>query len=121
NLISNSIKYSSTGIIKFEVKYDVLNNHVIFRVSDQGKGIRKEEMVNLFKEFGRTSNSLGEINSTGLGLCVCQKLANLLGGSVEVTSEYKKGSTFTFTHPMNLGYNKISKNTSQLTDNVTCP
>lgn len=104
NLISNSIKYSNTGVIKFKVSYDGVNNNVIFQVTDQGRGIRKEEISNLFKQFGRTSNSVTDINSTGLGLCVCQKIANLLGGSIEVTSEYRKGSTFTFVHPIKLGY-----------------
>jgi signal transduction histidine kinase/CheY-like chemotaxis protein len=104
NLISNSIKYSNTGVIKFKVTYDSDNNNVIFQVTDQGRGIRNEEICNLFKQFGRTSNSVTDINSTGLGLCVCQKIANLLGGSIEVTSEHKKGSTFTFVHPIKLGY-----------------
>jgi signal transduction histidine kinase/CheY-like chemotaxis protein len=104
NLISNSIKYSTTGTIRFKVSYDETNNSVIFEVSDQGKGIRKEELSNLFKKFGRTSNSVTDVNSTGLGLCVCNKIANLLGGLIEVKSEYKKGSTFTFIHPIKLGY-----------------
>jgi signal transduction histidine kinase/ActR/RegA family two-component response regulator len=109
NLISNSIKYSNTGVIKFKVTYDDINNNVIFQVSDQGQGIRKEELSNLFKEFGRTSNSVTDINSTGLGLCVCQKIANILGGSIEVSSEYKKGSTFTFIHPIKLRTNITNK------------
>lgn len=104
NLISNAIKYSNTGVIKFEVSYDSENNTIIFQVIDQGRGIRNEEITNLFKQFGRTSNSVTDINSTGLGLCVCNKIAALLGGSINVTSAYKKGSTFTFTHPIKLGY-----------------
>jgi CheY-like chemotaxis protein len=102
NLISNAIKYSNTGVIKFRVLYDDASNAIVFQVIDQGRGIRTEEIPNLFKQFGRTSNSVTEINSTGLGLCVCQKIANLIGGTIEVSSEYKKGSTFTFTHPINL-------------------
>jgi signal transduction histidine kinase len=107
NLISNSVKYSKTGTIKFVVNYSNRNNCIYFKISDEGKGIRKEELCNLFKEYGRTSNSTHDINSTGLGLCVCQKIANLLGGSIEVCSEYRKGSTFTFIHPVKLGYNII--------------
>ena len=118
NLISNSIKYSNTGIIKFKVSYDNINNNVIFQVSDQGHGIRKEELSNLFKEFGRTSNSVSDINSTGLGLCVCQKIAHILGGSIEVSSEYKKGSTFTFIHPIKLkSYIKDEKITKEFSIN----
>jgi signal transduction histidine kinase/CheY-like chemotaxis protein/PAS domain-containing protein len=104
NLLSNSIKYSCTGTIKFKVTYNVDSNAIMFQVIDQGQGIRKEEIPNLFKQFGRTSNSVTDINSTGLGLCVCQKIAVLLGGSIQVSSEYKKGSMFTFIHPIKLGY-----------------
>ncbi len=110
NLISNSIKYSNTGTIRFKVLYDNTNNSIVFQISDQGQGIRREEMSNLFKRYGRTSNSLSEVNSTGLGLCVCQKIATLLGGSIEVSSEYMKGSTFTFVHPIKLGYSLLNVN-----------
>jgi CheY-like chemotaxis protein len=79
----------------------------VFQISDQGKGIRKEELDNLFKTYGRTSNSSSDINSTGLGLCICQKIANMLGGTINVNSEYKRGSTFTFTHPIKLNTSKI--------------
>ncbi|VBB18580.1 hypothetical protein YASMINEVIRUS_1043 [Yasminevirus sp. GU-2018] len=113
NLVSNAIKYSSTGTIKFRVGYDGDANTIVFQVSDQGRGIRREEIPNLFKQFGRTSNSVTEINSTGLGLCVCQKIASLLGGSIDVTSEYRRGSTFTFTHPIKLGYSGTRTDTEQ--------
>jgi signal transduction histidine kinase/CheY-like chemotaxis protein len=119
NLISNSIKYSNTGTIKFKVKYNTNSNDISFEVSDQGKGIRKEELSNLFKPFGKTSNSGNMINSNGLGLFVCQKIANLLGGKIDVHSEYKKGSTFTFTHPIKLGYsNPNIRNNMNIRKNI---
>jgi signal transduction histidine kinase/CheY-like chemotaxis protein len=107
NLITNAVKYSNTGTIGFNVSYDKNINSVVFQISDQGKGIRKEELDNLFKTYGRTSNSSSDINSTGLGLCICQKIANMLGGTINVNSEYKRGSTFTFTHPIKLNTSKI--------------
>ncbi len=110
NLISNAIKYSNTGTIKFEVFHDPTLNNIIFKISDQGKGIRKVELCNLFKKYGRTSNSTTDVNSNGLGLFVCQKIAHLLGGSIETMSEYKKGSTFSFVHPIKLGYSGIKSN-----------
>lgn len=102
NLITNAIKYSNTGTIGFNVSYDDNINSIIFTISDQGKGIRKEELNNLFKTYGRTSNSTPDNKSTGLGLCICQKIANLLGGTIDVKSEFNRGSTFIFTHPINL-------------------
>ena len=102
NLITNAIKYSNTGIIEFNISYSEERNSVIFKISDQGKGIREEELDNLFKTYGRTSNSIPDSSSTGLGLCICQKIAKLLGGTIDVNSEFKRGSTFTFTHPIRL-------------------
>lgn len=114
NLINNSIKYSYTGTIKFKITYDETINSVHFQISDEGKGIRKEELDNLFKKYGRTSNNTHDVNTSGLGLYVCQKIANLLGGSIEVQSEYKKGSTFTFIHPIKLGYSTSEQNIEPL-------
>ena len=95
NLVSNSIKYSNSGSIVIHVHK---KDYVHFEIKDTGKGIKKSEINNLFRDYGRTSNS--DIDSNGLGLCVCQKLSNLLGGYIEVKSEYKKGSSFTFVHPI---------------------
>jgi two-component system capsular synthesis sensor histidine kinase RcsC len=115
NLMSNSIKYSNSGSITVAAYYDSHLNNMCFDIKDEGKGIRKSEINNLFKDYGRTSNCTPEISSNGLGLCVCQKIATLLGGSIEVRSEYKKGSTFTFVHPINLSYSNSSKS-DDLTD-----
>jgi signal transduction histidine kinase/CheY-like chemotaxis protein len=124
NLISNSIKYSNGGTIILATCYDPELNSVCFEIKDTGKGIRKSEMNNLFKDFGITTNSIPGINSNGLGLCVCQKIADLLGGSIEVRSEYRKGSTFTFVHPINLTHSSSTESTdltdSEIQDNILC-
>lgn len=114
NLLSNSIKYSKAGTINLEIKYK--DKNLIFIISDQGKGIRKEEIHNLFKTFGFTSNSYDSY-SNGLGLSVCQKIARLLGGNIEVQSEFKKGSTFTFTHPIKLSNSSSNPDLSELIEN----
>lgn len=116
NLISNSIKYSNSGSIILSTFYDPDVNCIGFEVRDEGQGIRKSEINNLFKDFGTTTNSIPGINSNGLGLCVCQKIATLLGGSIEVKSEYHKGSTFTFVHPIDLNHSGSSSGTTDLTD-----
>lgn len=111
NLISNSIKYSDTGNVILDVEYNEKEHGINFKISDEGKGIRRTEMCNLFKDFGQTSNSFNS-KSTGLGLCVSQKIAHVLGGNISVTTQYKKGSTFTLFHPIKLGAsgNKIKEN-----------
>ena len=99
NLVSNSIKYSNYGKINIDIIYDTINHGINFEIKDEGKGIKDIEVCNLFKEFGITTNSHNN-KSNGLGLCVSQKIANLLGGKIIVDTEYNKGSTFTFFHPI---------------------
>lgn len=113
NLLSNAIKYSKSGIIKLHIQYE--KDNIIFKISDQGKGIRKEELNSLFKDFGTTSNS-NNVNSNGLGLCICQKLARLLNGNIEVLSQYKKGSIFTFNHPIKM--KNLSSNPKRNIDKI---
>jgi signal transduction histidine kinase/CheY-like chemotaxis protein len=104
NLISNSIKYSDQGTISLNVTYDEDTHGVIFSIIDEGIGIRDDEIGRLFKDYGQTSNSFKfNIDSNGLGLCISQKIANLLGGYITVKSEYKKGSQFIMFHPIKLG------------------
>jgi signal transduction histidine kinase/CheY-like chemotaxis protein len=112
NLISNAIKYSDTGTIVICVYYDEEEHGVIFKISDEGKGIKQHEVANLFKDFGQTSNSFCK-KSTGLGLCISQKIANLLGGNISVDAEYKKGSTFKLYHPIKLGSSNSSLDTGK--------
>jgi signal transduction histidine kinase len=101
NLLSNAIKYSDKNDIIVKVEY--LNNNVLFHVVDEGMGIKTNEFHKLFKTYGQTSNSFNcKVDSQGLGLCVSQKMAKLLGGQISVKSKVKKGSTFTLTHPIGL-------------------
>lgn len=103
NLISNAIKYSRGNKITINVLHDNIDQMVIFSVEDTGVGIKKEELCHIFKKFGKTSNSSKYKNdSTGLGLYISQKLARMMGGNINVTSEYNVGSTFAFHHPSNL-------------------
>jgi signal transduction histidine kinase len=104
NLLSNAIKYSEKGNIILNVSHDNIKNTILFSIIDEGLGIKSNEIKNLFKTYGKTSNSPRKnFNSQGLGLCVSQKIANLLGGHITVKSEYNKGSTFSFNHPVKLG------------------
>lgn len=102
NLISNAIKFSTSGEIKLSIGYDNFDHGIKFSVIDHGEGIKKEELPNLFKQYCHTSLS-DKFNSNGLGLYVSQQIAHLLGGHICVVSEHKKGSTFTLFHPIKLG------------------
>ena len=70
-------------------------------VIDTGIGIRNEDIDLLFKPFQQVqTGSERHFEGTGLGLSICRKLLNLLGGKIEVQSEWGKGSTFSFTLPV---------------------
>jgi signal transduction histidine kinase len=113
NLISNAIKYSSgtNSKVIIEVEYNEPCHGIVFKVSDSGMGISQQDMSQLFKQFGKTSNSFKfNIKSNGLGLYLSQKIAHLLGGYITVKSEPKKGSIFSFYHPIKLGSSGIFVN-----------
>ncbi|HWA51905.1 MAG TPA: GAF domain-containing sensor histidine kinase [Patescibacteria group bacterium] len=101
NLISNSIKYTPTGGL-VKVYATKVNNEIHVSVSDNGIGIKAEDLSKLFTKFGRLDNSLtgvAKAPGTGLGLYITRKLVELQGGKIWVESEYGKGSKFIFTLP----------------------
>lgn len=102
NLLSNAVKYTKQGIITLTVKgiweEDTFSLHM--SVSDTGIGIRKEDQAKLFGSFQRLEEEKNRyIEGTGLGLNITKQLAELMGGSIKVKSEYQKGSCFTVVIP----------------------
>ena len=93
NLIENAIKYTHSGDIILDVAGD--DKLVTVSVQDTGIGIPAEDLPHLFQKFYRVDNTdTREIGGTGLGLYLCRRLAEVMGGHLRVESEYKKGSTF---------------------------
>lgn len=91
NLISNSNKFTDFNgriIVSFVVKDDL-----IISVEDNGIGIENSHQKKLFQPFFQVENGK---NGYGLGLAICKKLVNLLGGEISVESEKDNGSVFTF-------------------------
>jgi signal transduction histidine kinase len=71
------------------------------QVSDTGMGIKPENLSTLFQPFRQLESGLARNHEgTGLGLAICRRLADLMGGEMEVSSEWGKGSTFSFTLPL---------------------
>ena len=98
NLIENAIKYTLQGDVIVDVDGD--DTHVRISIQDSGIGIPAEDIPHLFQKFYRVDNSdTREIGGTGLGLYLCRRLAEVMGGQISVQSEYKKGSTFTLEVP----------------------
>lgn len=98
NLIENAIKYTPSGDVIVDVGGD--ETHVTISIQDSGIGIPTEDIPHLFQKFYRVDNSdTREIGGTGLGLYLCRRLAEVMGGQIKVESEYKKGSTFSLVLP----------------------
>lgn len=101
NLLTNAVKYTDKGFIKYRVECinDFKNNQtkLIITVTDTGRGIKKEDIDRLFKKFERLEEDRNtSIEGTGLGLAITESLAELMGGKITVISDYGKGSTFKF-------------------------
>jgi PAS domain S-box-containing protein len=93
NLIENAIKYTPKGDVVIDVTGDT--THVVLSITDTGIGIPREDQAHLFQKFYRVDNSdTRQIGGTGLGLYLCRRLVETMGGRIWVESEYKKGSTF---------------------------
>ena len=102
NLGNNALKYTERGSVRIDVTALPHNGQtaIAFNVSDTGIGIKPEDQERLFNAFEQLDrSSTRKYEGTGLGLHLCRNLAHLLGGELTVTSEYGKGSTFTFMLP----------------------
>ena len=102
NFISNAIKFTEHGEVRVFVDSCGDPSLIRFGVSDTGIGISAADQERIFEEFTQVPNPMqGRVKGTGLGLPLCRRLAQLLGGDVTVTSELGRGSTFTATIPVN--------------------
>jgi signal transduction histidine kinase/DNA-binding response OmpR family regulator len=99
NFISNALKFTELGEVRVSASSD--GRLVTFRVSDTGIGIAPEDQERIFEEFEQVPGPLQkQVKGTGLGLPLCRKLAQLLGGDVAVKSEPGTGSEFSVTIPV---------------------
>ena len=97
HLLDNAVKFTEAGAIRVRVKE---SDDISIVVSDTGIGIRSEFLPHLFEEFSQESTGLERTHQgSGLGLAVSKRLAEAMGGHIEVTSEKGKGSTFQLTLP----------------------
>jgi signal transduction histidine kinase len=98
NLVNNAIKFTEQGSVRVALTQHVEARELVtqFSVADSGAGIRPEDQPKLFLAFSQLdSTSTRHAEGAGLGLYLCQNLANLLGGSLQFSSEFGTGSTFT--------------------------
>ncbi|MBD2036342.1 response regulator [Leptolyngbya sp. FACHB-321] len=99
NLLSNALKFTSKGSVGLQVS--AINGGLCFTVWDTGTGISEDQQQLLFRPYSQLVNAeANRDEGTGLGLALTQKLAELHGGSVEVSSTLGFGSRFTIVLPL---------------------
>ena len=102
NLIANAIKYREkdrSPVIHIDV--EDRKNDWLFKISDNGIGIKPEYLQQIFVIFKRLHNKK-DYSGTGIGLAICKKIVESFEGQIWAESEYGKGSTFYFTVPKRL-------------------
>ncbi|WP_421566932.1 ATP-binding protein [Stenotrophomonas sp. PD6] len=99
NLISNALKFTQSGGVELQVERrqrDGDRDHLVFSVHDTGIGIAAEQLGNLFSPFVQADVSTSRRHGgTGLGLTICRRLATLMGGRIDLTSEAGSGTVAT--------------------------
>ncbi|MEH2449387.1 MAG: ATP-binding protein [Nostoc sp.] len=104
NLLGNAIKFTHQGSVTFKVQVvsqesnanGQTNYKIRFQIIDTGTGITSEQAEKIFQPFEQVGNQKQQSEGTGLGLAISQKIVLLLGGKIQVESEFGKGSTFWF-------------------------
>lgn len=99
NLIENAYKYSLPKRKELHIDIALERGKIVFRFADQGIGIPKEEMENIFRKFYRIQSQYNQQGSVGLGLAFCKELVNFMKGDIFVKSKVGIGSEFTIVLP----------------------
>jgi len=100
NILTNAVKYTHEGFIKLFIDFELLDGDSLnlkIKVTDTGIGIRQEDIGKLFKSFQRLDEEKNRnIEGTGLGISIVQKLLLMMDSELKVESVYGEGSTFYF-------------------------
>ncbi|HNX50120.1 MAG TPA: PAS domain S-box protein [Thermoanaerobaculaceae bacterium] len=102
NLLANAIKFTAVGGVFLDCLMQ--GDQVLIRVRDTGIGIRQEDQLQLFEPFHQVDSGLARhYEGSGLGLSICKRFIEILGGTLDIESEWGRGSTFSFTLPTRRG------------------
>lgn len=104
NLVGNACKYTRKGSITLSISQDPENTEIyLIKVEDTGIGIDAETQTRLFDPFSQGESSYTRsYEGAGLGLAICKKLTEILGGEISVESTPEKGSCFTLEMPFQI-------------------
>ena len=105
NILNNAVKYTDEGFVKLSIDGVISDDTLTLKieVKDSGQGIKEEDLDTIFSSFSRVNKKKNKnVEGTGLGLTITKSLIEIMGGTISVESEYKKGSTFTVTLPQKI-------------------
>ncbi|MBN1123725.1 MAG: DUF3365 domain-containing protein [Sedimentisphaerales bacterium] len=103
NLLTNAVKFTDQGHVYLNVSLDERDegDHIRFDVEDTGIGIPQDKQKSIFDAFSQADTSTTrQYGGTGLGLTITQRLAELLGGALSLSSEPERGSVFSISLPI---------------------
>ena len=101
NLVGNAIKFTDSGSVDIIVSFDTPN--LVVAVQDTGVGIAKSDLQLLFQPFTQSDSTIkNRVGGTGLGLTICKRLVEVLGGEIQLESVEGEGSCFTVKLPVNV-------------------
>jgi two-component system, sensor histidine kinase len=99
NLLGNAIKFTEHGYVSILAEQS--QQTLTLKISDSGIGIRQEQLASLFKPFSQADSSITrQYGGTGLGLAIVSRIIELMGGEIQLTSEYGSGSVFLIHLPL---------------------
>lgn len=114
NLMNNAIKFTDEGFVKLTVQAEPVDAETVnvkYLIQDSGQGIKEEDIGKLFGTYAQVDKEKNHFKEgTGLGLSISKQMVELMGGTIGVTSEYGKGSTFYFHIPQKICGNKKAAN-----------
>jgi signal transduction histidine kinase len=97
NIIGNAVKYSSLeSHPKINISSEIAGKYVVFKVKDNGIGIKDEDHEKMFQLFSRMSNT-GNISGNGVGLAIAHRMMNRMDGDISFESKIGEGTTFVLT------------------------
>lgn len=122
NLMNNAIKFTETGTVVLKIKsYKACEGKIEmdFSVSDTGIGMTEFQLENLFQAYSQAdSTTTRKYGGTGLGLNICYKFIDMMGGRLSVKSEFGRGSTFYFTLPFEVPDRKPDAGAHRIPENI---
>lgn len=115
NLTSNAVKFTESGSVQLSASVEFLEKGlalVCFSVKDSGIGISQAAVENIFNPFIQEElSTTRKYGGSGLGLAICRSLVELMKGTIEVTTQQGKGSTFRAKIPLKVAKSDPSKTT----------